>query len=901
MAEVTVKQLADVVGTPVERLLEQLHEAGVKKANAADLVSDSEKQQLLTHLRRSHGDANEADNSGSTKKITLRRKRVSEIKVDGAKGKTVNVEVRGKRTYVKRPAEEVEAPKNALQELERKEREAKEAEQRRLEAEAALRAEEGKKAESKSTKQPEAAKPAKPAKSENVVESVSEAADSGNVAIVESKIEASASESPEAKLADVQAATATAASGHKTKSNDRGRKSVVDSYDAIDDARGAAPATTGRKKRPSGKAAATGAKPGAAKPGASKPGVNSKPGANTKSTSRRSGGKSRGGKGRSAPVVESKHSFAKPTAPVVHTVDIPDTITVADLANRMAVKAGEVIKTMMGMGVMATINQVLDQETAVLVVEEMGHTPNMQSENEIEDQLTRKVLSDGDFEAESRPPVVTIMGHVDHGKTSLLDYIRRTRVTAGEAGGITQHIGAYHVETDHGVITFLDTPGHAAFTAMRSRGAQSTDIVVLVVAADDGVMPQTIEAIQHAKAAEVPLVIAVNKMDKPSADPDRVTNELAQHEIMPEEWGGEHQFVHVSALKGDGVDKLLEALTLQAELLELKAPVEGSAKGVVIEASLDRGRGSVATVLVQSGTLRKGDIVVCGTEFGRVRAMFNEVGEQVETAGPSIPVQILGLSGVPGAGDEVVGAVDDKAARELADFRQQRERDVRLASNSPAKLEDVFSQIQSGDRSTLNLMVKTDVQGSLEAIRDAMVKMSTDEITIRVIGGGVGGINESDAQLAAASNAILIGFNVRADSAARRIIQEKGVDLHYHSVIYAAIDMVKAAAGGMLSPEIQEKIIGLAQVKEVFRSPKFGDIAGSMVIEGVIRKAEPIRVLRDNVVIYEGELESLRRFKDDVSEVRMGTECGIGVKNYKDVRPGDQIEVFERREIARTL
>ncbi|MCB1756925.1 MAG: translation initiation factor IF-2, partial [Gammaproteobacteria bacterium] len=533
--------------------------------------------------------------------------------------------------------------------------------------------------------------------------------------------------------------------------------------------------------------------------------------------------------------------------------------------------------------------------------EEMGHTARTTSGDDVETALAEKVLGEQSEDMVTRPPVVTVMGHVDHGKTSLLDYIRHSKVASGEAGGITQHIGAYHVETDKGVITFLDTPGHAAFTAMRARGAQSTDIVILIVAADDGVMPQTIEAIQHSRSAHVPMIVAVNKIDKEAADPDRVKSELSQHSVVSEEWGGDVQFVNVSAHTGQGIDELLDAILLQSEVLELKAPAEGNANGIVIEATLDKGRGPVATVLVQGGKLKKGDLIICGQEIGRVRAMFDENGQQVEEAGPSIPVQVLGLSSTPEAGDEFLVADNEKAARELAYLRQSKQRDVRLSERKPSKLEDVFSQIKEGDKATLRLVIKADVRGSFEALRDSLEKISTDEVSIRVIGGGVGGINESDAHLAAASNAILIGFNTRADNSARKIITEQDVDLHYFSVIYDVIDLVKGVASGLLAPEIQERIIGLAEVKDVFKSPKFGSIAGSMVVDGVVRRDQPIRVLRDNVVIYEGELESLRRFKDDVNEVRMGTECGIGVKNYTDVRPGDQIEVYERKEVARAL
>lgn len=594
-----------------------------------------------------------------------------------------------------------------------------------------------------------------------------------------------------------------------------------------------------------------------------------------------------------------QQAFTKPVQVVKQDVVIGETITVAELANKMATKATEIIKAMMKMGEMVTINQVLDQETAQLVAEELGHKVILRNENELEEE----VLGDRDVNAEkvTRAPVVTIMGHVDHGKTSLLDYIRSTKVASGEAGGITQHIGAYHVETENGMITFLDTPGHAAFTSMRARGAQATDIVVLVVAADDGVMPQTIEAIQHAKAAQVPVVVAVNKIDKPEADPDRVKNELSQYGILPEEWGGESQFVHVSAKAGTGIDELLDAILLQAEVLELKAVRKGMASGAVIESFLDKGRGPVATVLVREGTLHKGDIVLCGFEYGRVRAMRNELGQEVLEAGPSIPVEILGLSGVPAAGDEVTVVRDEKKAREVALYRQGKFREVKLARQQKSKLENMFANMTEGEVHEVNIVLKADVQGSVEAISDSLLKLSTDEVKVKIIGSGVGGITETDATLAAASNAILVGFNVRADASARKVIEAESLDLRYYSVIYNLIDEVKAAMSGMLSPELKQQIIGLAEVRDVFKSPKFGAIAGCMVTEGVVKRHNPIRVLRDNVVIYEGELESLRRFKDDVNEVRNGMECGIGVKNYNDVRTGDVIEVFEIIEIQRTI
>ncbi|VTX59394.1 translation initiation factor IF-2 [Haemophilus parainfluenzae] len=595
-----------------------------------------------------------------------------------------------------------------------------------------------------------------------------------------------------------------------------------------------------------------------------------------------------------------QQAFTKPVQVVKQDVVIGETITVAELANKMATKATEIIKAMMKMGEMVTINQVLDQETAQLVAEELGHKVILRNENELEEE----VLGDRDVNAEkvTRAPVVTIMGHVDHGKTSLLDYIRKAKVAAGEAGGITQHIGAYHVEMDDGkMITFLDTPGHAAFTSMRARGAKATDIVVLVVAADDGVMPQTIEAIQHAKAAGAPLVVAVNKIDKPEANPDRVEQELLQHEVISEKFGGDVQFVPVSAKKGTGVDDLLDAILLQSEVLELTAVKDGMASGVVIESYLDKGRGPVATILVQSGTLRKGDIVLCGFEYGRVRAMRDENGKEIDEAGPSIPVEVLGLSGVPAAGDEATVVRDEKKAREVALHRQGKFREVKLARQQKAKLENMFSNMTEDDVAELNIIVKADVQGSVEAIIQSLQDLSTDEVKVKVVGSGVGGISETDATLAAASNAIMVGFNVRADASARRIIEAENIDLRYYSIIYELLNDVKAAMSGMLQPEFKQEIIGLAEVRDVFKHPKFGAIAGCMVTEGVVKRNNPIRVLRDNVVIFEGELESLRRFKDDVAEVRNGMECGIGVKNYNDVKVGDQIEVFEVVEIKRSI
>jgi translation initiation factor IF-2 len=597
----------------------------------------------------------------------------------------------------------------------------------------------------------------------------------------------------------------------------------------------------------------------------------------------------------------TEHGFERPTATVVHEVEVPESIIVSELARKMSIKAAEIIKVLMQMGVMATINQVLDQDTAILVVEEMGHVAKVATDNVLEEELKQQV-EEIQGERLPRPPVVTIMGHVDHGKTSLLDYIRRTKVADAEAGGITQHIGAYHVETGKGMISFLDTPGHAAFTAMRARGAGVTDIVILVVAADDGVKPQTQEAIQHAKAAGVPLIIAVNKMDREEADPERVKNEMSALEVIPEDWGGDTMFLPVSAKTGAGIDELLDAILLQAELLELTAVHDCPATGIVVESSLDKGRGPVATILVQNGVLKKGDLLLTGTEYGRVRAMFDETGKQVAEAGPSIPVQVLGLSSVPNAGDDVVVVADERKARELAELRMEKSRDQRLAQQQQARLEDVFSSVRDGQTPTVNIVLKSDVQGSAEALSDALTRITADEreVKVKVVSSGVGGINESDVNLAVASNAIIIGFNVRADASSKQLIEDNNIELKYYSVIYNAIDDVKAAASGMMAPELREEIIGLATVKEVFRSRKLGDIAGSIVTEGVVRRSSPIRVLRDNVVVYEGELESLRRFKDDVNEVKAGTECGIGVKNY-DVKAGDQIEVFERVEVARSL
>lgn len=832
MAEVMIKQLAEVVGVSVERLLTQMQEAGVAGKNAESSVTETERQQLLAHLKRSHGE--DAD-VGEPKKITLTRKTTSTLKVAGASGKrkTVNVEVRKKRTYVKRT------------ELE-EEQAAPEAEVAAVAVEAVEAVDN--KAEVAVQSAPEAVVEAAPVET--------------TAAAVEPVVEAvSAPEAPAVKPVAAPAATEAKPAAPAEAAEDPRKKRKER------DARRNERAERGESRRGKGPGA-KGAKPMRGKQS-----------------------------NRNAP---NQHAFAKPTAAIVHEVNVPESITVAELAKKMSIKAAEVIKVMFKMGAMATINQPIDQDTAILVVEEMGHVAKPMQENAIEDALLESVSAHGG-EQTSRAPVVTVMGHVDHGKTSLLDFIRTTRVAAGESGGITQHIGAYHVETENGMVTFLDTPGHAAFTAMRARGAKLTDIVVLVVAADDGVMPQTEEAVQHAKAAGVPLVVAVNKIDKPEADPDRVKNELAQRDVIPEDWGGDVQFRHVSAKTGEGIDDLLEAILLQAELLELTAVSDAPGQGVVVESRLDKGRGSISTLLVQNGTLKKGDIVLAGLHYGRVRAMLDENGAPLESAGPAIPVEILGLDGTPNAGDEFTVVSSEKKAREVALFRQGKYRDIKLARQQQSKLENLFNNMQAGDVKSLNIIIKTDVRGSLEALTNSLEDLSTEEVKVNIVSGGVGGIGETDANLALASSAILIGFNVRADAQARAIVEREEMELRYYSVIYDIIDDVKAAMGGLLSPEFREQIVGIAEVRDVFRAPKIGAIAGCMVIEGTVHRNKSIRVLRDNVVIYEGELESLRRFKDTVNEVRNGMECGIGVKNYNDVKVGDLIEVFDTIEIERSL
>ena len=844
MAEVTVKQLAADVGAPVDRLLKQIVEAGLKARSENDAVTSDEKQQLLAYLRKNHGEA-----EAEPRKITLKRKTTTTLKA--GKAKTVNVEVRKRRTYIKRaelqpePEAEAPAPEEPVQ--------APAAEQAPVE-EAPKVAAEAAPAEAPETEAPAAAETEAKAAPEPAAESAEPAIAPEDIPMPPPEDEGR-DRKPKKKKEKVRERGDDIEEGKpkKKQAGHRGPRSrpveepVVLSEDEEE--------TTLRKPLRAKK----------------------KP-------------------------KEKRHAFERPTKPMVREVQIPETITVGDLAQRMAVKSADVIKTLMGMGVMATINQALDQETAILVTEELGHKPKAVSEDAFEEEVLSEITGpDEGKEKIKRAPVVSVMGHVDHGKTSLLDHIRRAKVAAGESGGITQHIGAYSVETDGGKITFLDTPGHAAFTAMRARGATATDIVVLVVAADDGVMPQTKEAVQHSRAAGVPLIIAVNKMDKEAADPDRVKTELSQLEVISEEWGGEHQFVNVSAKTGMGVDELLEAISLQAEVLDLKATPTGPGRGIVVESRLDKGRGPIASVLVQEGEVKSGDILLCGEEYGRVRAMRDENGNDVKVAGPSTPVEILGLSGVPVAGEDALVVQDERKAREVAGKRHQKKRELKLARQQKAKLENMFANMEAGDVSELNVVLKADVQGSVEAISESLTKLSTSEVKVNIVGSGVGGITETDASLAAASSAIVVGFNVRADATARRVIEAEEIDLRYYSVIYDLIDEVKAAMSGMLAPEFKQEIMGLAEVRDVFKSPKLGAIAGCMVTEGTVKRSNPIRVLRENVVIYEGELESLRRFKDDVQEVRNGMECGIGVKNYNDVKVGDQIEVFQVVEVKREI
>ncbi|MGZ8224029.1 MAG: translation initiation factor IF-2 [Methylobacter sp.] len=887
----TVRQLAEVVKIPLERLLEQLKEAGLSANAADDVINEDEKMQLLAHLRKRHGKPDGEDKS-SPRRVTLERRKVIEIKqasVPGSSTKTISVEVRKKKTYIKRSDvidadEQKELAPEPVQQDRRQPTDQVEQAQNQIEKTISAEAQpvEAPAKEAVNDQRQAAVIVAKEVKIEPEI----------HLATVEAEpevlIEPEAESEPEVKFDALKAKEEKKTKQEKsakTKELDDARKkqqekerrleeSIKRNAEKVRQQAGAKQETLHRKNQEEGGRTGKDAKRGKKK---------------SKQTQRVN------------IQSDTRHQFEMPVAPIVKEVAIPESILVSDLAQKMSVKAALVIKHLMKLGIMATINQSIDQDTAVILVEEMGHKAIMQSDDDLEQEMLSEAQVEDNRIALPRAPIVTIMGHVDHGKTSLLDYIRQTRVAAGEAGGITQHIGAYQVKTDHGSVTFLDTPGHAAFTAMRARGADVTDVVIVVVAADDGVMPQTKEAVEHARAANVPIIVAINKIDKPDANPEKVMQELANINVLPEEWGGDVQFLKISAKTGEGIDDLIEALIVQTEILELTAPVEGPASGIVIESRLDKGRGAVATVLIQKGTLESGQMVLCGQEFGRVRAMFNENGKAIKEAGPCAPVEILGLSGTPNAGDEFLVVQNERIAKDLAKHREERKKTSRHAAQQASKLDEVFSRMASGEIASLNLVIKTDVQGSLEALRSSLVDLSTDEVEVKVVFGGVGGINEGDANLALASGAILIGFNVRADATARKLIEEKGIDLHYYSVIYDAIDEVKKSISGMLAPEIKEQIVGLAEVRDVFRSPKFGAIAGCMVIEGFVKRNLPIRVLRENVVIYEGQLESLRRFKDDVSEVKMGIECGIGVKNYNDVKPGDQIEVFERIEVKRGL
>ena len=880
MSEVTVGSLAKIVGLPVDKLLKQLADAGMEFSGPDQIVSSTEKIKLLGFLRRSHGRTEKpAEAAAAPKKITIARRKTEELTVasSGKSRTTVAVEVRQKRTYVKR--DEVAAPvSDEREELLRKLEQSKS-----RNAEEQVRLGEFDRARREQIEADRAEKERVAIEAEEKARFAAAELAGKKAGVVDSDVtghesrrerdekhghkphKTEALRHEPAKAAKDKLPSKTAK--HKVRGSHVMVDNDIDDDSALQNISGQLHLTAAERER----RVSAGKK---------------KPKQKVMEASRTATG---------------QHGFSRPTAPITREVAVGESIVVSELANKLAMKGSDVVRALFKMGMMVTINQVIDHDTAVLVVEELGHKAVQASDNDAELALVAH-LDEVQGEKSARPPVVTIMGHVDHGKTSLLDYIRRTKVATGEAGGITQHIGAYHVETPRGVVSFLDTPGHAAFTAMRARGAKLTDIVVLVVAVDDGVMPQTIEAVEHARSAKVPLIVAMNKMDKSEANPDNVKQGLVKLEVVPEEWGGDVQFVPVSAKTGEGVDNLLESILVQAELLELKATVDARATGVVIESSLDKGRGPVATVLVQEGTLKKGDYLVSGLQYGRVRALFDENGKQTETAGPSIPVQVLGLSGVPDAGDDFVVVADERLAKEVAQQREIKRRESRLVKQPGSRMEDVMAQMGAGQgQQVLNILVKADVQGSVEALRDSLTGLSNESIRINVISSGVGGITESDATLAAASKAVVIGFNVRADASARRIIESNGIDLRYFSIIYDVIDQVKQVASGLLGVEIREEIIGIAEVRDVFRSSKFGAVAGSLVIEGTVKRNKPIRVLRNSVVVFEGELESLRRFKDIVEEVRSGTECGIAVKAYDDVKPGDQIECFERIEVARSL
>ncbi|MEZ0237275.1 MAG: translation initiation factor IF-2 [Methylophilaceae bacterium] len=887
MGQSSVAQFASELGLQAELLLEQLKAAGVDKANTDDKLTEQDKTALLEYLRKGHGA------EAPKNKITLTRKQVTEIRKSDSSGKarTIQVEVRKKRVLVRRDAE----PEQAM-----------EAEP----VELALQEQQPEPIPPQPMPEPEPQPEIQP---EPEVEQAPAAPE-----VVEEKPAAPVMPAVRPRILDAEQIAKREEEARRQAElialqSEEVRKKQELQQRRAEEARKASEAAAAAPAAPASLSEGTLHKPATKEKAKTeeKPAKKGKGASDWDSAAKKRGIKTRGDvgvgqgwrdhKGKSKSHKDNgdqQHAFSAPTEPLVREVLIPETISVADLAHKMSVKAAEVIKTLMKMGMMVTINQVLDQETAIIVVEEMGHTAKAAEANDPEAFLETEHV---EAVNETRPPVVTVMGHVDHGKTSLLDHIRRTRVASGEAGGITQHIGAYHVETPRGQVTFLDTPGHEAFTAMRARGAKATDVVILVVAADDGVMPQTIEAVHHAKAAKVPLVVAINKIDKPDANPERVKQELVAQEVVPEDWGGETMFVEVSAKTGQGIEDLLEAVLLQAEVLELTAPKNTPAKGLVIEGRLDKGRGPVATILVQSGTLKRGDMLLAGSSYGRVRAMLDEAGREVKEAGPSIPVEILGLSEVPNAGEETIVLNDERKAREIALFRQGKFRDVKLARQQAAKLENMFEQMGEGEVKSLPLIIKSDVQGSYEALATSLQKLSTDEVKVNILHTGVGAITESDINLAAASKAVVIGFNVRADAGARKLMDSAGVDVRYYNIIYEAVDEVKAALGGMLSPEEKENIIGLVEIREVFRISKVGSVAGCYVLDGMVKRGSKVRVLRSNVVIHTGELEALKRFKDDVREVKAGFECGISLKNFNDIEVGDQLEVFEVVEVARTL
>ncbi|HHL18365.1 MAG TPA: translation initiation factor IF-2 [Thiothrix sp.] len=965
MSEIIVKQLAQIVGTPIDTMLQQLQDAGIPVSSADDAISDSQKLLLLEHIRKGQQSNNlttsptethvkptltmgKQRSAGRNKSVQSNKSSVTvgirRPKTKGTATQSQTQQVAADNDFITNKGQQftdkLGAERRALENVKRKTAPPTPTPTMTKVKQTPITT--GKETlpvtENKITKSNASIEIKKPTKEKPVTTASSHTTEP-------SKIETVKTKTPENKIPNKTEKTIVKPKKQENKIStlrtirrtpaprrvdtsinffEAARKHKENSAkNALDEA------ASQLKRRPSRKVIKAKVTPPAAQPAVTPStvktttttstttqnstataknkkkkkifqGRNAQVGSSQDNRRRRKGGKRRV----LQPRIErsDKHGFEKPTAPVIKTIEVPETIILADLAQKASIQSTELIKKLMGMGVMATINQTLDQDTAILVIEELGHKAVPFITQDEDEALLATIISDNtEYETHSRPPVVTIMGHVDHGKTSLLDYIRESRVTAGEAGGITQHIGAYHVDTPSGTITFLDTPGHAAFSSMRARGSQATDIVIIVVAADDSVMPQTKEAIKHARAAGVPIIIAINKIDKENADPERVKSDLSALEVIPEEWGGEDLFVNVSAITGEGIETLLDSILLIAEMQELKAPIEGAASGLVIEASIEKGRGAVATVLIQNGTLKTGDIVLCGREYGRVRAMLNDIGKPTKSVGPSMPVSILGLSGAPNAGDEMLVVSNERKAREIAEVRRHKERESRLSAQQAAKLEALFASMGKGEVSQLNILIKADVQGSVEALSESLLRLSTDEVKVNIVSSGVGGINEGDANLANAANAVIIAFNVRADATARRTTSESGVDIRYYSIIYEAIDDVRDALSGLLAPELREEFVGLASVKDVFRSSSLGPIAGCLIIDGTIKQGHAIRVLRDNVVIYEGELESLRRHKDNVNEVHTGTECGIGVKNYNDIKAGDQIECFKRTEVARTL